>query len=157
MYILIVEDDNDQYQFISKALLASKMVDVTRLERISTEKDFIDKLEDLATNKPDAIVMDIMLRWAYPDPEMKSAPTTEDLLKIPEEVRKEGFYRAGLRCEKRLAADPQTSDIPIIIYSILQSKDLEKENSLPQRAGVRFMEKNFDSRAIERALRDMTR
>ena len=136
MYVLIVEDDNSQYDFIKEALQEMKFV--TRNEWMRTESEFNERLEEVAADKPDVIVMDIMLRWTDPAPEMKPPP--------PEVIR-DKFYRAGFRCVKKLGANPRTGDIPIIVYSVL-----EVPEDLPQRAGVRFLSKNFDAKELEREL-----
>ncbi|MGB7923155.1 MAG: hypothetical protein WCF57_07915 [Pyrinomonadaceae bacterium] len=145
MYVLIVEDDKVQYQFLKKALEDSASINVD-VERISTEKGFRDKFPDIALNKPNVILMDIMLRWADPAP---------DLAPPPPEVKNDGFYRAGLRCERMLAGDERTNDIPVIIYSVLEYDDLGDER--PQRPEVKYMDKDFDAKAIERMIREIAR
>lgn len=136
MYVLIVEDDKAQYEFIDKTL--KNMKDVSRVERFSTEREFYDRFEELAADKPDVILMDIMLRWDNPARQMEQPP---------EKVIREGFYRAGLRCEKMLADDERTANIRVIIYSVLDPEDL------PERDGVEFLPKNFDRKELERAVR----
>lgn len=134
MYFLIVEDDKFQYAHIKDAItrIRSFSKSKTRIERIATELEFIDKFESIATEKPDVILMDIMLRWTDPAPDVKLPPP---------EIAEQGFFRAGVRCEQRLAGDPRTSDIPIIVYSILEKKDLEGE--ITQRPEVSYLEKDF--------------
>lgn len=141
MYVLIVEDDNPQYEFISESVGDMKFV--SRFARVSTESEFYDRFEEFAADRPDVIVMDIMLRWTDPAPDMKPAPP---------EVAKDRFYRAGFRCVRRLIADPRTADIPIIIYSVLEVPD-----DLPQRANVKFLSKNFDKKELEGELRAVGR
>jgi CheY-like chemotaxis protein len=142
MYVLIVEDDWAQYEFISQALLNLKPV--PRVVRFGNEKEFNDRFEELAADRPDVILMDIMLRWANPAPQMEQPP---------EEVKRDGFYRAGLRCERMLAGDERTKEIPVIIHSVLS---LEPED-LPKRAGVKFLPKNFDIKELARELRNVRR
>jgi CheY-like chemotaxis protein len=145
MYILVVEDDKLQYEWLDRFLRENKSLNVTRLERIKTEKEFADRFEEIASNPPNVILLDVMLRWADPSP---------DLTPPPPEVEKEGFFRAGLRCEQKLAADDRTKNIPIIIYSVLESEDLGRDR--PDRPNVKFLEKDFQVRAIESAIREMT-
>lgn len=134
MYFLIVEDDKFQYAHIKDAItqLQSFPNSHKRIERIATESEFIDNFESIARNKPDVIILDIMLRWTDPSPDMKLPPP---------EIAEQGFFRAGVRCERRLAADPRTRDIPIIVYSILEEKDLKDEITL--RPEVSYLEKDF--------------
>lgn len=144
MYVLIVEDDKLQYEFIAAALRDMKRV--SRVARLSTEKEFYDTFEELTADKPDVILMDVMLRWTDPAPRM---------VPPPEEVSREGFYRAGLRCVQRLAADPRTADVPVIIYSVLEPEDLSEDFTSHHR--VRFLQKNFDRRELERMLEKVSR
>ncbi len=138
MYVLVVEDDKAQYEFIEDVLRNTKPV--SRVERFSTEREFYERFEELAADRPDVILMDIMLRWDNPARDMKEPP---------EEVAREGFYRAGLRCERMLAGDERTSGIRVIIYSVLEPEDL------PEREGVKFLPKNFDSKELARELRNI--
>ncbi|HEX7957628.1 MAG TPA: hypothetical protein VF508_11830 [Pyrinomonadaceae bacterium] len=140
MYVLIVEDDKAQYEFIHQTLQSMK--NVSRVERFSTEREFAEKFERLAADRPDVILMDIMLRWDNPARDMEDPP---------KEVAREGFYRAGLRCERMLAGDERTRGIRVIIYSVLEPEDL------PEREGVKFLPKNFDSKELARELRNVRR
>lgn len=145
MYIVVVEDDKLQYEWLDRCLRQSKPLKVTRLERIKTEKEFYDRFDEIASDPPNVILLDIMLRWADPAP---------NLTPPPPEVGQEGFFRAGLRCEQKLATDARTKNIPIIIYSVLEREDLGPEQ--PNRAKVKFLGKDFQERAIEVAIREMT-
>src|SRR5258708_17771330 len=132
MYFLIVEDDKLQFSFIENGIRQGRHFSKSRVERIATEYEFIEKLENIATEKPDVILLDIMLRWTDPTPNMTLPPP---------DIAEEGFFRAGVRCEQRLAADPRTRDIPVIVYSILEKKDFEGE--IRPRPEVRYLEKDF--------------
>lgn len=134
MYILIVEDDKAQYSDLKNAItqIRTSSNSKQRIERIATESEFIAEFESIARDKPDVIILDVMLRWADPAPDMKLPPS---------EIAEQGFFRAGVRCERRLAADPRTSDIPIIVYSILDKKDLVGE--ITRRPEVSYVEKDF--------------
>lgn len=137
MRILLVEDDPLQVELIAEFLTADSAFPKARIKRISTESEFISSFEDIATNAPDVVIMDIMLRWADPSP---------DFVLPPEEIAEEGFYRAGLRCEKLLARDPRTTDIPIILYTILSNGDLSEE--LPDRPQTIYLAKDFEPKEI---------
>lgn len=118
MYILIVEDDYLQAELIEEALRQEAALAPLEFERLSTESQFNERFEKLAANPPDLIIMDIMLRWTDPAPDMKAPPS---------DIEKDGYYRAGLRIEKLLAQDPRTRSVPIILYTILEDIDLEVE------------------------------
>ena len=59
-----------------------------------------------------------MVPWA--DADSAAAPA-------PEEVRREGHQRAGLRCAKLVRQQDKT--IPIVLYTILRKADLQDELS----------------------------
>ena len=132
MYILIVEDDHSQARLIQEAL--RKEADFgspdTQIRRMSTESQFRNSLEEIAARKPDVIVMDVMLRWTDPTPDLKPPP---------DDVRKEGFFRAGLRNAKLLAQDERTKNIPVILYTMLDKIDLE---GTPELLGITYLPKD---------------
>lgn len=143
MYFLIVEDDKSQYSDIEGAITQIQSVPnlQKRIERFATELEFIDNFESIAMDKPDVIILDIMLRWTDPAPDMKLPPP---------DIAEKGFFRAGVRCERRLAADPRTSDIPIIVYSMLEKEDLKGE--IPDRPEVSYLEKDFSVEELKNTL-----
>ena len=116
MHIILVEDDYLQADFI-QAAITKEFPDV-KLEKIRTEREFYSRLTDIADAPPDVIIMDVMLRWTDPEPEMVPAPP---------EVRAGKFYRAGLRCVDKLAQNPKTRDLSLILYTVLGTDDLEGE------------------------------
>lgn len=116
MTIVIVEDDYLQADWIHKKL--KEAIPDANLRHISTESEFRSSFEDIANEKADVVVMDVMLRWTDPSP---------DLHLPPDDIGKEGFYRAGLRCESLLANDQRTSNIPVILYTVLERTDLNHE------------------------------
>lgn len=130
--ILIVEDDYLQAELIENALRREPEFtqDAAEIERLSTEKQFHLQFEAMASNPPDVIVMDVMLRWDDPAPNMEPPPP---------EIKKEGFYRAGLRNERMLTQDPRTSNIPVVLYTLIADIDLE---GIPGRPGVSYLPKD---------------
>jgi CheY-like chemotaxis protein len=115
MYIVHVEDDPLQAGFIRTAL--EKEFPGVRVERISTELDFYRRLESL-DKMPDVFIVDVMLRWTDPGIEMQPPP---------QEVERGGFYQAGIRCGRKIAAHETARHVPIIFYSMLERSDLEQE------------------------------
>jgi CheY-like chemotaxis protein len=130
--ILIVEDDYLQVDLIETALRKEPDFSPTKatIDRISTEKQFHTRFEGIKNNPPDIIIMDVMLRWDDPAPNMEPPPL---------EIKREGFYRAGLRNEKKLASEEKTRDIPVILYTLLKDIDLE---GMPERSKVKYLPKD---------------
>ena len=143
MYFLIVEDDKLQFSYIKNGIRQGRNFSNSRIERIATEWEFIEKFESTATEKPDVILLDIMLRWTDPTPSMTLPPP---------EIAEEGFFRAGVRCEQRLAVDPRTRNIPVIVYSILEKKDFEGE--IRERPEVHYLEKDFSLEKLNSKLEE---
>lgn len=113
MKILIVEDDRIQSDLMAVGLRSAFPQSTVNL--IETEREFRELLEGMATDPPDVIVMDVMLRWTNPSPEMPRAP---------EDVREGGHYQAGLRCAALLGRYETTKTIPVILHTILEKADL---------------------------------
>lgn len=115
--VILVEDDRGQAEAIEKALVRGFPELV--VSRIATESEFRKRLDEMAQSSPELIIiMDVMLRWADPDPEMELPP---------EEVQREKHYRAGLRCERLLSERAETRKIPVLLHTILDPEDLEEQ------------------------------
>lgn len=134
MRILIVEDDHFQAQWI-RTHLEKQMPDAV-VQLIKTESAFRSQFEAITQAPPSVIVMDVMLRWADPQP-----PEKMDL--PPESIKANGFYRAGLRCAELLQTREETKDVPVILYTVLEQGDLNNDmKGLPQT--VSYVEKGKD-------------
>jgi CheY-like chemotaxis protein len=144
MRILVVEDDHHQAYWIGTSLLEG--LPGAQIRRISTELGFRSRLADIADDPPDVIIMDIMLRWTDPSP---------DLQEPPADVRKDGFYAAGLRCERLLAENERTSGIPVIFYTVLEESDVhQKQPTL--RENVHYLPKESDPKPLIDKVREVT-
>ena len=110
--ILIVEDDPHYVNDLRDSLdeFASDIA------VISTEAAFRAAYEAIASNPPELIVMDIMLRWTDPSEQMSSPSNKSD-----------SFHRAGLRCLKMLRDDPRTQNVQVILYSVLEESDVARD------------------------------
>jgi len=141
LHILIVEDDYLQADWIRASL--GKIFPRAQIELMHTEFQFRSALDSLAKTPPDVIVMDVMLRWADAGPNIP--PPSED-------VRKEGFYRAGIRCAKMLSSNERTREIPVILYTVLERADLESDiRSLPR--NIIHLRKDSDAEPLGRLIR----
>lgn len=132
MNVIVVEDDYMQFDWINMNLKESFGVEPRRFR---TEKEFYDALDELTENPPDVIVMDVMLPW--------DAHWKEDGVK-PDEVRQEGEYRAGFRCQALLAQHEKTRAVPLILYTVQTREDLSGDlKGLPQKTAM-FLPKQGD-------------
>ncbi len=114
MHLVVVEDDHLQAGPLSEHLAAA--FDPATVETVATEEDFRAALRlRFRESVPSLIVMDVMLRWAFPRPGM-SAP--------PPDVVSGGYYRAGLRCARLMYADDLLRSVPVVLYTILEVSDL---------------------------------
>jgi CheY-like chemotaxis protein len=113
--VLVVEDDYLQADWLEETL--KKSFTDLNVQQIRTESEFRNKLGNLRRDPPDLILLDVMLRWTDPSPKID----------VPTEEAKNGFFRAGLRCERLLRQHKETRRIPVILYTVLQETDLGKE------------------------------
>ena len=138
MKILLVEDDHFQTEDICEALRDA--FPEVKIETIDSEHDFYGRLDVREEAAPDGIIMDGMLRWAHPSPEMPPAP---------EEVINEKHYRAGFRCLRRLAEHKEARKINVILYTVLQPVDIKSEiealNALPMNGTYLVKESNYNA------------
>ena len=148
MYILIVEDDPLQAELMIDAIKADSVLTEARIDRISTESQFQQRFVEITKNPPSLITIDIMLRWADASPLV-------DPQSVPDEVKENGVYEAGLRCEQLLANHPTTRLVPVILYTIVSKEDLGEE--LPQRRNVLHLPKDSDLSPLIWAIRDLLR
>lgn len=144
MNIILVEDDHLQAEWAR--LSFERYFRSVTVRRISTESEFYENLEKFETSPPDLFVIDVMLRWTDPSPTMQPPP---------EEVLKDGFYRAGLRCERKLAEQESTRSIPVILYTVLEDIDLHPElGNLPKH--VTYLRKDSDPTPLINQIRRLT-
>lgn len=115
MRILIVEDDDMQSDWLIERL---KREFRTEPDLIRTESEFYDCLDALSSSPPDIIIIDIMLPWTEVERDSRDAPP---------EIRGKGWFDAGLRCEKLLHEREETKSIPVILYSMLEPKNLPRD------------------------------
>jgi len=115
--ILVVEDDYLQSEWLIEKL-KEEFPDY-EIELLCTESDFYRYHAGIvnAEKKPDVVLMDVMLSWADPSPNMPEPP---------EEVKQKGFYEAGLRCRNMMISDPKTRDIHVVLYTQLENSDLRE-------------------------------
>lgn len=133
LHILLVEDDSLQSELMRENLALA--LSNVRIDVIDTEYGFRSSFDHIVRNPPDVVILDIILRWTDPAPEMPS---------MPPEVEIEGSYRAGFRCQRLLAENPMTRNIPIIIYTILEARDMKSRIDESTEKNVHYVTKGSD-------------
>jgi CheY-like chemotaxis protein len=142
--ILLVEDDALFADSLKEELV--KAFQGVTVETIPTESRFRQSLPDIERSPPSVIVIDVMLRWDDPRPDMPAPPS---------DVEEEGFYTAGLRCQTLLASNSRTKQIPVILYTILDPGDVERAAGGPL-PGVRVLKKAEDMTPLAAAIEAIT-
>lgn len=140
---VIVEDDHLQKGPLEANLQAA--FDGAQITTFSSEHQFSEHIPTLQSSPPDLILMDVMLRWALPSPNAPAPPT---------EVAEGGYYRAGLRCANLLLANERLRQVPVVLYTILERGDLERDgNTLP--ANCSYVGKSGDIEVLIRKARTL--
>jgi len=133
-YIILAEDDFRHAQRLQTKL--QREFPSGRIERIKSEHEFGTSLDKFALDPPDVVVMDVMLRWAISSPDMPPCPN---------DVKRDGYHRAGFRCIDSLAKRDATKKIPCVIYTVLERADLDsKFGTLPPGTRVEYLRKEAD-------------
>ena len=90
--------------------------------------------------------MDLMIRWA--DPMLGEVPMP------PPETENEGFYRAGFRCLKLLRGAPTTSEVPVIVYTVIGRQEVGVALNDASH-NVLFLQKHADLRDLILMIRSL--
>src|SRR5215217_6959334 len=117
-YLVVVEDDHLQEGPLEAHL--REAFPTADVQTVPTEREFRELLPKLRDRPPDAVVLDVMLRWDFPRPDPPPPPA---------DVEAGGYYRAGLRCAQLLSADKRLQRVPVIFYTILERADLERDGT----------------------------
>lgn len=139
MRILLLEDQPLEQRSIADSL--ERAFPSVVLECLRTEYEFRSRLEAITKDPPDIFIVDMMLPWTS---------VSEDMAMPPEEVKTEGYYRAGLRCQRLLATQEQTKDKTVIFYTVLERHDLDLEDRPPN---VFHLRKESDHSALIQLIR----
>jgi CheY-like chemotaxis protein len=145
-YIVIVEDDHLQDGPLEEQIRDG--FPTARIETVGTEQEFRARLADYRRDRPDLVVMDVMLRWAYPS----RTPTP-----APPDVAQGGYQRAGIRCAQLMAGDPALRRIPVIYYTILERSDLDRDAEQMPAGNTTYVRKSTDPEVLVRKIRDLIR
>ncbi len=138
----MVEDDHLQKGPISDRL--SEAFADAEIDLIDTEERFRERLIQFRSALPDIIIMDVMLRWASPRPDVQA----------PQDVLEGGYYRAGFRCAELLGMDPELARVPVVMYTILEKSDLERDG-LQFSPTWSYLRKSADLDMLIRRVKDL--
>jgi hypothetical protein len=140
-HFVVVEDDHLQEGPLADHLTG--MFPDAFVETLTTEEQFRAHLPRMRAAVPDLVLMDVMLRWASPRPEMPIPP---------EDVVAGGYYRAGLRCARLMLGESGLQQVPVVLYTILERNDLERDGqTLPPNAT--YVGKNSEPDVLSRHIR----
>jgi CheY-like chemotaxis protein len=114
--VVLIEDDHLQAEDLEERLLDENLPELD-IERIPTESSFLIRQRTLGENPPDLFIVDVMLRWTDPGPDEPEEP--------PDYLETGGYARAGIRLARALRADSKLASVPVILYTVLGSGDLE--------------------------------
>ena len=103
MTVLILEDDAIQAAALEKRLIRDLGA---KVDAIATELEFWRRVQSAEGITADVAVVDMMLRWTDPSPTM---------VLPPDDIIREGFYTAGLRCCREL----RKRNIRCVIFTAL--------------------------------------
>ena len=145
VHFVVVEDDHLQEERIVDHLRAT--FDGARIHALSTEEEFRAHLPAMRADVPDLMLVDVMLRWTDPRPGIPLPP---------DDVLSGGYYRAGQRCAQLLLDDPVLRAVPVVLYTILERNDLERDGQrLP--ANTSYLGKSVDLDVLVRHVRHCLR
>jgi CheY-like chemotaxis protein len=108
--ILVLEDNPSEEEWLSDTFQPPGY----RLEFVRSESAFYARLEQGELHF-DLVMLDVMARWADPAPVIP---------RIPEVVRTQGYYYAGIRCADKLLSI--SGEKPILFYTIVNEKELQR-------------------------------
>jgi DNA-binding NarL/FixJ family response regulator len=142
MLLLLVEDDPLQSSLIQEILKQEWNKAV--IEILETEAEFRAQIPSLAERNPDVIIMDVMLRWTQ---------SSENIELMPEDVIRDGYFRAGLRCQKLLVE--AGINVPVILFTVLETRDLGDKMPIDDE-NVAYLGKGSDFTPLKRKIRQLT-
>jgi DNA-binding NarL/FixJ family response regulator len=143
MKIVSLEDDEGYWDLMEDALRKAYPRDL-ELIWIDCESKFYDLLPRLASSTPDIFLLDVMVKWAH---------AAEIMPPAPENVKRDGYYRAGIRCREKLRQD--LPEAKAILFTVLDEHDVDEvTNGLP--ADTIYVRKDTSFEALLAAIKKLT-
>ena len=130
--IVLVEDDDEQRAFIKLRL--KEAFPRAAIQQIVSEEQFLRLARVGTFDRSNAVVMDLMLRWT----------TQENYVEMPEEIEREKYYKAGIRCVRALRQ--RGGYVPCILYTLVEHQDVASD--LSKLWGVDYVNKSEPQKLI---------
>ena len=118
MLVVIVEDDYYDWEWLRDEL--GHAYPQIRCVWISTERMFRDRMSELESEPPIGFIFDVMLPWDVP-----RAGQGES--ELPDDVKTEGFYSAGLRCRDLVRNSSGLAAVPTVLYTGLDRNNFPEQ------------------------------
>lgn len=148
MKILVVEDDYMQADWIRNEL--APHFSGADILIVSSAVEFLQTLDELVEDPPDAVLIDIMLRISDPE-EGQVTPKDTDV----------GWYRrAGVHCYEQVRKKLKTKEggkIPVVIYTVLSRAEVAQLDKYSTDNRMAFVEKSSSGRSLVAALQAQLR
>lgn len=114
MRILLLEDNPVQAKIMLEEFERCLHLEKKDLLPIRTESEFLSRMDEILRFRPNVTVLDVMVMWSVPSPDAPEQPAN---------VKKEGYFVAGVRCAVVLRR--ALPDAPMIFYTIVETVELE--------------------------------
>jgi DNA-binding NarL/FixJ family response regulator len=141
MKVVVVEDDRLQSDHLKSTIL--RYFPTVSIQQVANESEFRARFAEFKVDPPAAMIIDVMLRWTDPSPDLSMAP---------QDVLAQGHHRAGIRCQQLLQSDTATRNIAVILYTAMDPITLQDQlKQIP--ANVMILAKGADESRLVMLLR----
>lgn len=134
--ILIVDDEISVVEAFRQRLM--RILPNATLFPVYTEQEFLSQFPEIEAFLPDIVVLDILLPWTTPIPNMQPPPPPT------EEVQKAGHLRAGIRCLGKLRNANATATVPVVLHSVISEMDLRESDLIDGLGEITFIVQKTD-------------
>jgi CheY-like chemotaxis protein len=147
MAIWLVEDDPTQVKDILAVL--KNAFPTQKFERMKTEQQFLAALGTGPAESPDAVILDVMLPWTDIGEDGKVTPAPEGY------EESGGFFKSGIRCAEALWANPATSKVPGVFFTVLSDGDLANDLKRLEGRPIHYLSKREPPERLIALLRSL--
>jgi hypothetical protein len=139
MRIVYLEDNPIQAESMLEEFRRWLPLETRDILFVKTEAEFMSRLNEIEAFDPTVAVLDVMVIWCSPRPNMPQPP---------QNVLNEGYYMAGARCAEALCS--RLPELPIVFYTIVEGADLQfyLNQSAPSVKGAVILPKSSDPKVL---------